>query len=1110
MALVNGLNGHPAPPAQQQLPLATGPKLWIHLLTKVDQIVYTLKIDPFTLGAKNVKCTCYAEKEPARGKGVTFKAAVANAWHQKSLNDICNLLIKAHPSIKIDCKQVPNEQDQVTLDLSDISTSNIFARIIIKGQTSQGKYRIRFIPDHLEKCQAAFKLSEPGKKYKTVKLDIGRLASLDPKAIVQALIQGQEQLNVETQGIKKEGNLENVILKVSHIADPDFNIKNAKVLANILQLVKLIKSDGPSEFTPIVERMAINFAQPGRQTQFNINEICEISQFVSVGQFYESLKILVTDVANSIFTHTFSVDAITKIFTKVQHIIDQQAMALHKQDPDHAAEVLDQHTLLHPRNLIEIVEALIPRFEKLLNDKNDVLIIAHFEALEALLETMVTLDTKGFPHEKHNKLYELLVEYEKETHPLIAYLAKYCKRTLRMIPTEKDVAQLGFSAAGEILSGLGEIVERVDIDAPWHVVSGVIKATKHFRAAYNKIKQTRRAYQAKKATTTKVKPPPTDWFQMLFSWRKVLDNSSRPPIHDEVTSECKQNTYFIIGFARLLRTILEKSDIHISTGLNALKILQKLLNANKDKDTVIIDYRVDIKYREEFNKYLNSLTSLAADHPIQEIKAEALRLFGASLPVAKPTVSVPTPTSLFDEALKDLEPISWKIERKYADKLKSDPKFQDELPLYTVAQGVTKVMKSKINVLDLIDKFIYQDDKKTMLIQGPKGSGKSFIIKLINWLKLKNFNPDNPEDYIFLSVSLADIKEFAKNLMDEVLKSIRIENHENVFDYLRTKRVVLFVDAVDEGDFNNKATGTLDLMNLYTSNKLFELGIKVVFVCRTDFCSFSNFESKPGELELLTMDKLTGDPQIYFEAYVKYLRKKGITPKWNSSKEYSTVLEAVRRLNSEPYLPDMLNVATFRKAIACALPAIVEEVGKLDEVKMKFGKTFEGPEVLNLLNGPLADSDLKVITDQIRDRIFDANIVITALRQQNKKTNANNDVVTINADECIVYTLKMIRELQRKPIITTEEAIRIAKDTHSIKAMVTVKGHFNATKEELLRTSCLSSLGDDRWQLIDTTYQNYLNHLINLSNNTATASNRLKTLLKPGHPYGLSSESFNQ
>lgn len=145
-----------------------------------------------------------------------------------------------------------------------------------------------------------------------------------------------------------------------------------------------------------------------------------------------------------------------------------------------------------------------------------------------------------------------------------------------------------------------------------------------------------------------------------------------------------------------------------------------------------------------------------------------------------------------------------------------------------------------------VENFLKTEDQRVLLISGPPGSGKTKAIFQKTWQNLKSYNPDDPEEYLFIIVSLSQLQNPFKSAINETLNKIGFDNND--IDSIRDKRILFIFEDYDKVPFEEN-NGQIEFRNLYSTNGCEQWpNSKFMFTLRTDFCPDTFFQPNGGAL----------------------------------------------------------------------------------------------------------------------------------------------------------------------------------------------------------------------------------------------------------------------
>lgn len=1042
-------------------------KLWMHVEKQLDpNTICVLEIDLHHL--PNSKGFLDNGKKIQNIKGIEF----STTFEWDNIQKAFPLLMD--PFSKIDIVDLGHRKfrlvDSIKRHLS------IETKIYLKAVLGDKHCSILLRPHCLEESRCTLNDKE-------TTLDLKRLGNLDREKLLDLLRDSTPHFSIKLRrGPLKHTNLVKLFPKFL-----DLSIKNTPSLSRLVKL----PMNGNSFNDMASKLFEVSKEEIGKLsiTTKTSAEICEMKDFLLSTDSHTLVSLIVNNIHHNTITSVEDIYSLIKIFKYFKCINDPKLIELIKgfsakkdkleTDSEEFLVCLRDQYGIHPQNLLELFKVCLkkisifkdPSMGKISND----FAVLYLEFSSILLDLMIGVGMTTLEREEFENFLSVLkaINQNNKSHEAkISFLTEYCEQALYMLPpSELDYTKDGVIS---LFKGIGKLLSGFDPLAPWHLFTNVFDAIPDFIDASKAFIKARKITDSKTTTSSLA-------FQYLFILRRIVESSTIkffPDIENGALKiqdrELFNQAFFVRGYVELLSNILESPDLSKHVIIECLMTLDKIACANQSitkkshekklfelaptdqTELLNLIYKVLGKFQEHKDEHVQDIFRNLQCKPR---KSHVPKTNGHRVSVDRRSGSNPSSPTLFYKAAQVMgfEPIEWRIAKEVASSLKNDDTFQLKLPTYVPLYAKNRIDTKARPIEAHIEEFKNNPKQKVMLFSGVKGSGKSFISKFITWQELMSYNPDDENDWLFVYVSPEDARTRLKDFSSNKDEQKRLKN----------KKIIWIIDGYDE---RNEGKAQLELRNYYVTNHMRRReNWKLLIVSRTGFCEDSYFEPEEKDKELVCLDFLSPIEDAG-ECYKRFLTKNnGLLQAEDFSDIVNKLYRGPEGIGDE--MVEIIGNPLLLSALIYTLPTILEDL-KID---------YPTYNILDVIKTEKAEKHVEIM-NSLKEKLHEVFAIVCAWRQTFKSMRAGDNTTTVTAEECINYSIQIAKAFKLKEYTADPKFIV----NYGINVL-----HYDATKEALLRTSCLHMKGGT-WKFFS---ESYFEFFLNLSQNPE-AVNRLLTYLK--------------
>lgn len=323
--------------------------------------------------------------------------------------------------------------------------------------------------------------------------------------------------------------------------------------------------------------------------------------------------------------------------------------------------------------------------------------------------------------------------------------------------------------------------------------------------------------------------------------------------------------------------------------------------------------------------------------------------------------------------------------------LSQDEDLQKELNYYIPLDASRSLKDEPKDLEEQVESFI-SSSNRILLILGEAASGKSLFVRYLALKKGKAYASE--KDFLPIYISLSSVKQ-ADRVLEEGLQYI--VSPENLPDFLKEKKLLLFLDAYDEMPCLRKEKKEKfiekqrKLFNIYLENNLklrLHNDTKIIFTCRiTDIQAedlryfYPDGKTPQGFNKLILADFDPGKQISYLTKYLAIQKEKGLSPSWTVEKYW-------KYFNNISGLKEIVKNPLLLFVTAEVLPSIVEKFKK---------ERSNSEEKLHLTE----------------TRILDEFIVQRILREYNRQTE-NSLRPQYSKEDYLTFALDLIAQMSKE------------------------------------------------------------------------------------------------
>ncbi|CAL5990305.1 Pentapeptide_repeats-containing protein [Hexamita inflata] len=285
--------------------------------------------------------------------------------------------------------------------------------------------------------------------------------------------------------------------------------------------------------------------------------------------------------------------------------------------------------------------------------------------------------------------------------------------------------------------------------------------------------------------------------------------------------------------------------------------------------------------------------------------------------------------------------------------------WKQRLSMYIPEKGVIDVknigdISLVIDVDEQIHNFLKDDNKKSMLIQGGAGTGKTIYCQYLitNLLKSREIIP--------IFITLPQLQNWEKQMVEETLQELKLSQIE-IQKFQESKTQILFIiDGYDE---------IRSYKCLYNTNNLLNWNCKTIFTCRSShlvgdpsyykYFISSKFDKSTAFQEVILVH--FDDQQIndYLERFVQKSQAK-LAWDWKIYRTHVDTILGLRELVQNPFILSMIVTVLPKLVSKRTASKNLEKLISLDLYEEFVKQWFEKEEEKMITNNVATDvSDLQ-------------------------------------------------------------------------------------------------------------------------------------------------------
>ncbi|KAF9121532.1 hypothetical protein BGX30_002499, partial [Mortierella sp. GBA39] len=449
-------------------------------------------------------------------------------------------------------------------------------------------------------------------------------------------------------------------------------------------------------------------------------------------------------------------------------------------------------------------------------------------AISKVLEVMVHGGIEGLDRQRNHQplLTALRALKGVDDDALLKFQVKYAYQTLLYLPDDETSWQAFLRYAESFAVGVSAVasVFKLDpknaLDAIEHlqqvagnavdVVKSNIDGIRAFQAAVGGAAQT-----AEKNYCSGSKQA---WFLTLQVAQAFARDGRLIEFNQLVCdAACRSNPNFQRGVCQILGEMAFSSLWDITSRRSAVDFLGELykVDTGRKKDTGIQQWIVSIL--TQISSVPLHVVSTHARILLDELQREQAVVDTGACHSLHTLLPLPTSFPLLRRAL-DMPFIDYDLESMRLQQF-DEPLFPISIPLHTKSNAShTESLPLMKMVLDFVE-----SERRVFLVLGDSGSGKSTFCRQ---LERKLWNRHKNGGRIPLFINLSSIHQPDIDLIEKHLGRHHHISDSVIQDIKRHRRLVLICDGYDESRLTT---------NLYTTNHLSHLDVKVVITCRNTF-----------------------------------------------------------------------------------------------------------------------------------------------------------------------------------------------------------------------------------------------------------------------------------
>ncbi|KAG0277689.1 hypothetical protein BGZ96_002758, partial [Linnemannia gamsii] len=480
--------------------------------------------------------------------------------------------------------------------------------------------------------------------------------------------------------------------------------------------------------------------------------------------------------------------------------------------------------LLVDDDMVQVLRSLRKRLQEThVPTKNHVFQIVF--AISKVLEVMVRGGIEGLDRQRdHQSLLTVLRTLKGvDDDALLKFQVMYAYQTLLYLPDDETSWQAFLRYAESIAVGSSAVASVFKLD-PKNALDAVEHLQQVAGNAVDVVKFNIDGIHAFEATVdgtvqTAEKDccsgPKQAWFLTLQAARVFVEDGRLIEFNQLVCdAACRSNLNFQHGICQILGEMAVSPLWDITSRQRAVEFLGELykVDAGQQKDTDVKQWIVSIL--SQISNVALHIVSASARTLLDELQREHVVIDTEDLHLLRTRLPLPVSSPLLRRSL-DVPYINYDLESMRLQRL-GERLFPISIPLRAKAKSSDKV---SIPLMETVLNFV-ESDRRVFLVLGDSGSGKSTFCRQLErelW---------NNGSRIPLFIDLSSIHQPNIDLIKKHLENQHRISDSIIQELMRHQRFVLICDGYDESRLT---------ANLYITNHLSQLDVKLVISCRNTF-----------------------------------------------------------------------------------------------------------------------------------------------------------------------------------------------------------------------------------------------------------------------------------
>ncbi len=591
-------------------------------------------------------------------------------------------------------------------------------------------------------------------------------------------------------------------------------------------------------------------------------------------------------------------------------------------------------------DLVKIVEVISERLQNTHGQSED-----HLYRLTVALSRVLDAMTDYVQDVDRERLREPLLGYLKglrsSSNPYLVYQAAYACQALAHVPDDETPWQGTVRRGSSILKGVSGLISAVKgfdlnqiVDSLGNIADGVggpggvWDTIIEVHETVTSLAESGQDFVSclKEGLTFEKKE---DWYKALEGVDVLLQQRKLSDVEEFVRQvRCRQHKAFQWGLIERLGQLAANPQLDEETQLGALRFLGDLYandalwgksaSAKKRIIQIIKELSIESNVTQEAKALLTFLAQVG-DEPKRALYAASQKdpMMGPE-PLYKQPILASNALNLLERAQNKPKVEDHLLQLK-RERLKA---WKEDERLYVKPLGKAKFHDTEtFDLTEKVDAFLSNPDKKTLLLLGDSGAGKSTFNSALEARLWQAYYLNNTEQKrIPLLIALPEIDDPTRELVEKHL-SLKGFSQKQIRELKKNHEFVFILDSYDESQQSR---------NLYLANKINQEGGwqgQMIIGCRSEYFGEddqSRFEPKDRtQLQKIVIAPFS-DQEIerYTEAYAK------ANPLGWSSERYQEVL------NSIPHLKELVTNPFMLKITLDVLPRLTNQEQELTETSL--------------------------------------------------------------------------------------------------------------------------------------------------------------------------------